>query len=271
MDDIQQQTTKETFKKIKNNLLSREEWLDVEKLTSILKPFDKYTKLLQKNVCCLSEFYGYWLSLRLAMQKFGDDDLANFVLEEMEAREKQLLDNPVMISCIYLDPRFQRTLNENQKKLAVFFLTDLYKKVQSIETSIETNTVADNSIEVGEMNQSVVSDNSEGDLESYLNAFGSNVQTPENSHPEPHIDQLLKDFDGKSSTLKISVMEYWEQEKNVQPELYKLATVILAVQATQTSVERCFSAFNLVFSSRRTRLSDENLQNILLIKLNDFY
>lgn len=267
LNEIQQQTTKEVFKKIECNLLSTEEWIEVEKLTAILKPFDKYTKLLQKKACCLSEFYGYWLSMQIAMKRFGDDDLANFVLEEMKVRENQLFENPVMTSCIYLDPRYQRTLNEQQKKLAVYFLAELNKKIDAIEASNERNTDTD---EVGGRNQSIVSDHSENDLESYLNELGSNIQTREDSHSEPRIDQILKEFDGTNGSLKVSVMEYWEQEKNAQPRLYRLASIILAVQATQTSVERCFSAFNLVYSSRRTKLSDENLQNILLIKLNDF-
>lgn len=56
--------------------------------------------------------------------------------------------------------------------------------------------------------------------------------------------------------------------KTSHPELSAVASVVLAVPATQSMVERAFSALGLVLSPHHSTLSEETLENILLIKLN---
>lgn len=65
-----------------------------------------------------------------------------------------------------------------------------------------------------------------------------------------------------------SVIDYWESKKIEHIEMYKLAQVVLAVPASQVSVERAFNALGLVLTNRRTNLSAENINNILICKLN---
>lgn len=65
------------------------------------------------------------------------------------------------------------------------------------------------------------------------------------------------------------VLDFWEQKKPSEPHLYALAQVVLAASCTQVSVERAFSALGLILTERRERLSEENLERILFVKLND--
>ena len=62
------------------------------------------------------------------------------------------------------------------------------------------------------------------------------------------------------------ILNYWETRKD--DALYDIAKVVLGVPATQVSVERAFSALALVLTSRRTRLNDDTLNDILICKCN---
>lgn len=56
--------------------------------------------------------------------------------------------------------------------------------------------------------------------------------------------------------------------KHSHPELYEVATLLLSVPSNQVSVERSFSALGLVLTDKRTKMHDDTLENILIIKLN---
>jgi hypothetical protein len=80
--------------------------------------------------------------------------------------------------------------------------------------------------------------------------------------------EKLRDFCSSDYNPNIGhPFDYWENRKN-EKELYLLSQVIISVPATQVSVERAFSALNLVMTKQRTRLGKEILNEILLIKLN---
>lgn len=89
-----------------------------------------------------------------------------------------------------------------------------------------------------------------------------------NLSEKERITQILNDFNGKELSLTESVLNYWKKNKNNLPELYKLASVMMAISPTQASVERVFSALALVITSHRTNLGDKIMENILLTRLN---
>jgi hAT family C-terminal dimerisation region len=65
-----------------------------------------------------------------------------------------------------------------------------------------------------------------------------------------------------SKIIKSSVIRYDD------PNLYQLSQDILAVPPTQISVERAFSDLGLILTSRRNRLADNTIENLLVCKLN---
>lgn len=66
-----------------------------------------------------------------------------------------------------------------------------------------------------------------------------------------------------------NILDYWKNRKYTDPELGMLTDVALAVPSTQVSVERAFSALSLILTKNRTKLSNETINNLLLIKLNN--
>lgn len=248
---------------IKTCLLNEVEWLQIEQVMNILGPFYKYTMKLQSEVCTLSDFFGFWSSLCLKMQKF-QHELSNEISQEMKLKEEMLLHNPVITAAIYLDPRYQRALKTHQKELAIDFLKTVYHKIQTVESQHEENiSIASN--------QSDRSSSSVDELTSYLDSINESVpsnQEPASSLIDANIEPVIRKFNGRKEPLNTSIFDFWKKNSSIEPELYKLSCVLFAIPPTQTSVERAFSSLALVLTPHRTLLSDDTLENILLIRTN---
>lgn len=67
---------------------------------------------------------------------------------------------------------------------------------------------------------------------------------------------------------RTDALQQWQETKISNPDLYKLATTVLAVPSSQVTVERAFSALALVLTYLRTSLKKDSLENILIVKLN---
>lgn len=50
--------------------------------------------------------------------------------------------------------------------------------------------------------------------------------------------------------------------------LYEVACIINAIPPSQATVERAFSALKFIFTEHRTKLDQDRLENLLMIKLN---
>lgn len=230
-----------------------------------MEPFKKYTVCLQSERCTLSDFFGFWTFLRIITSK-RSENIARNLIDEMKSREKVLLDNPVVISSIYLDPRYQRVLSNEQKALAVFYLKDLYQKIESIEHP------RDSYAELPSPNQPLA------DFSDAMEAYFESIQNERHNTDRNEIvtdnaaltkiEELLNDFHRAKEDLRINVFDYWEKKKSSSPELYKLATTMNSIPPTQTTVERGFSALAIVLTSHRTRVSDDCLQDILINRTN---
>uniref|UniRef100_A0A0K8UWC0 HAT C-terminal dimerisation domain-containing protein n=1 Tax=Bactrocera latifrons TaxID=174628 RepID=A0A0K8UWC0_BACLA len=66
-----------------------------------------------------------------------------------------------------------------------------------------------------------------------------------------------------------NILDYWKGLRSHEPALAKLAEVVLSVPCSQTSVERAFSALSLILTKHRSRLNAQNINNLLLIRLNE--
>lgn len=109
-------------------------------------------------------------------------------------------------------------------------------------------------------------------MDHFLSAsFG---ETSENNSSDEKLEEILRDIDFFTISgrypLNTDVLQFWHAKRLESGwiNLSNLAKIVLSVPATQVSVERCFSALKLVLSDQRTNLTKENLENILMIRLN---
>lgn len=258
--DLLKTSNDKEIKVIHPLLLNNDDWKNVDKLLSALEPFDKYTKRVQGERCTLSDLYGFWLSLEIRLDKC-DYDLAKHLRVEMNNRKQTLFDNPIMTAAIFLDPRYQRGLSANEKVNAKCYLKSLYKKIEELKTADSD----ENTIESDDENKSTDADDVDAHLD-FICGEESNHNNIDRNSTQNTIDAQIENFVGTRS--KTHVLEFWEKHQTEMPELFKLASTINSISPTQTNVERAFSALAVILSSRRTRLGDETLQSILMVRLN---
>jgi len=70
------------------------------------------------------------------------------------------------------------------------------------------------------------------------------------------------------SPLNASILEFFNDLRFKLPHLSALAQVVLATPATKVSVERAFSALHFILCERLSSISAENLNALLVVKLN---
>lgn len=121
---------------LKDITLTEAEWISLDKCILTLQPAKSYSLKLQKETCTLSDFFGYWMSLKINLSA-KTDDFSKELLNQMCKRHDMLVKNPAVIAAVYLDPRYQRVLTE-EKPLAVEVLGNIYSRLQAIEKKMTT-------------------------------------------------------------------------------------------------------------------------------------
>jgi len=81
---------------------------------------------------------------------------------------------------------------------------------------------------------------------------------------------MIEEYDRCTSPIAhtADVLQFWESKKMVWPELYELAQIVLAIPATQVSVERLFSALRFILRPQRFNLSSSNVDDITFLNAN---
>ncbi|GLV37543.1 hypothetical protein CBL_20355 [Carabus blaptoides fortunei] len=92
----------------------KNEWDLIKSTVITLEPAKEATIRLQKQAICMGDFYGIWWKCRKATEKF-DTPLGRSLITGMDSRQSALLNNNVLLSALYLDPRYQCVLNSANK------------------------------------------------------------------------------------------------------------------------------------------------------------
>lgn len=170
----------------------------------------------------------------------------------------ECLINPAMLCSVYLDPRYCLDLSENETRIAKLTLEIFYEKWMQRSKNIEANGIS-------------TSEKEEDDWElfRYEKRMRSELKSSEENHKE-NIMLLLEQYETNLPHMRHrhSILEYWEGQKDANPILYQLASMVNTIPPTQVTVERAFSILSIVYYAKRTRLAPDLLQHILLIKLN---
>jgi uncharacterized Fe-S cluster-containing MiaB family protein len=68
--------------------------------------------------------------------------------------------------------------------------------------------------------------------------------------------------------LPTNVLKLWESKRYEEPELFKIAQVVLSVPSTQISVNRAIGAHELLTTYSNQKVAPETIGNIMITKLN---
>lgn len=164
--------------------------------------------MLQSENVTLSDFFGFWTSIRIKASK-NQDDFSGNLLTEMNEYQNRLFENPALAAALYLDPRYQRALKGDQE-IAIRFLRILHRKIQEVESPVVVAAELPNFIDDQH-------DESLGELEDYLKACGAVTNPGRRSqnvnNSEIMITEKLHAFGGVEEPLTTPVLAYWEKKK----------------------------------------------------------
>lgn len=116
-------------------LLTTEEWVTIESIVSVLSPIHTLTLKLQACQLLLGDFYKYWLEMTLHL-KNQNHELSSKLLNCIELRQTELVDNETMNAALFLDPRFRRLLSREKMQSAKNHLKHIIHRVESLKMVI---------------------------------------------------------------------------------------------------------------------------------------
>lgn len=236
-------------------------WSALTEVVNVLQVVYDATIEIQNPNFTLSDFYCCWIRIQMRLNRLISSsqlvtDLANVLLENLKKRKNALLKHPAMLCGIFLDPRIHKQLeleSETEFMIAKTALANLNERICVLSVKgtqgMEANDSLDEYFRMATENDGNEEMKRRVDLMEALDHFHRSV---------PHL-KIEKSF---------SIFDFWEDNKNTFPALYNLACVINAIPPSQATVERAFSTLKFVFGELRTRLDEDKLQNILMIKLN---
>ncbi|KAL5239421.1 hypothetical protein ACI65C_006831 [Semiaphis heraclei] len=252
--------------------LTDNEWISIQSVVDALLPVKIATLALQKQDIILGDLYGIWWKCTNGLKSNGTI-LAKQILKSMKERQELLLKNNVYLSAIFLDPRYQCLLTEDEKNNAINHLIKTWKALLHLnedDIGQEDNIVHNSSLDTNNENHSRTEE--DDDLELFLSSQSSYSSLNSETSSPNDISIALHNFNRVDRLhYKTNILSYWEEQKYDKPDLYKLACVVHAVPATQVSVERSFSGLKFILSDLRSSLSSEALDAIMIIRSNTLF
>lgn len=257
-------------------------------MASALAIFHRISLEVQKRGITLSDCYGYWLMMQIALNETVAStpitNLAKYLLDAMKNRHSSIFDNPAMVAAIFLDPRFhdEIKIDENRTRLAKLQIGNVWQRIQTIakfnQTEHEVHAVEAQSTskhELPNLNDLFAK------LDQYLEKRGStsapsshlflNRSEPDLSRDKSDILLILDSFNPTRLKPNEKVIEYWQNIKNTPNSLQEIAEIaqtLNSIPPDETENERDFSKLAFILSDLRTLLDSDTLENILLINLN---
>lgn len=112
-------------------------WKKVDEFLLLFDPINIILVKYQEETLNYSEFYANWLKCKLTIQKVVANSaensfaklLGDLILKSFDKRSTTLLNNDILISCLYFDPRFQHTLTDVQRIRAINYLKKIMGQI----------------------------------------------------------------------------------------------------------------------------------------------
>lgn len=256
---------------LKKVCLNNMEWKQIDIISQALLPAKICTKKLQNEQLTMSDFYGAWILCKIETESINSS-FSKVILECLKNREKYIMKNKVLLSAIFLDPRYKIILTDDQCKDAINHLIAIWLHLKKInEKSIDLTSI-------NIINQEADNDVMDG-LENFLKKKEVNIEnsnlsnSSQTSVVRTKIETILKTYYINQSRLnhRINILKFWNSMETTYPEIHTLAKIIFAVPSTQVSVERLFSGLKFILSPYRSNINSRNLEDQLLVRTNRLF
>lgn len=243
--------------------ISDETWQQIEVFHKPLKLVAEKMVKMQMADLTLSDAYGHWIDLREHLKCIERTPFVSTLLESMETRGSPLLNTTLMVTAVFLDPRFQLLLSDEEKFRAKRFLTELAKKTKD-HPDMPTHAPTDTTTNVLET--------------PILSPFECLLREREAERIENVVaneavnSKLLDEFEIIEKLPRLdantNIHTFWLNRRMEQPLLYYMATIMMSIPPTEVSCERNFSKLKFIMNRLRCSLSDEEIEKMLFLSLN---
>lgn len=239
--------------------IADETWFRISEFHVPLKMVSQKMTAFQRADLTLSDVYGDWMELQANLRDVEDSAFVTKLLAALDDRGAPVMRNHMMLTSVFLDPRFNLMLSSEEICIAKKILTDLSESNRAVRPTNENviaQTVAGN-----------VDDTQLSAFERYLRSF----ETRENAPPRADLPLLIEmdNFQqlGRQPLTK-SIHIFWSEYQRKYPLLFKLSNIIMAIPPTEVSCERNFSKLKFVMNRLRCSLVDSELEKMLYLNLN---
>lgn len=206
----------------------------------------------------IGDFYHVWTLCILETSKVNTT-LAIDLVDAMKKRQTQLFQNDVFLAGIFLDVRYNVVLSSQETKQAKQHLINIWNQLTKIETLNNPR------INIASTSCYENSDSDVDEIETLMKEFERKKRTK--SPPclivcdiRNHLNSFFQVPRLKS---KENILQFWKKNRRSMPDLYKLASIVLAVSSTQVNVERLFSSLKYILSLLRSNLNENIINDIL--------
>ncbi|CAO4364136.1 unnamed protein product [Caenorhabditis nigoni] len=236
--------------------ISEKEWEWSEYLYAILKPVAETTKDLQSRfgasiaviIPSVTVMNFKFLQMKQDTKSADRLEMLKIFLENFNERTSSYLDNDLLKTASFLDPRFKEAYFKDAHKNAIINILKKNETVEPENAEIHVEPQPSKSLSLFDQflmqnmpqPEEVPSDVFTSEIEEYL-------KTP----PNPTIDPY----------------EFWSGQKNL-PMLKRLAVEYIAIPATSSESERLFSLSGLICSPKRSNLTSEKLDQLTFCSMN---
>lgn len=239
-------------------------WDSMKSLCSSLKPLAVATVKMQADKLTFSEFYGIWIMCRKSLEAMNTKS-AKLFLTAILKRQEKIINNVVLLSCVYLDPRYNFLLTD----------TEIFKAKRHLSVIFAHNASLNEKSQDTEDNDCVIEETVEQEMSDFEKMLQMEADKKKTIRENTNVDIMAKlnEFEvihlrGERLGSSEDILKFYKNRKQEMPEMFILAEIVLAVPATQVSVERLFSNLAFIFNPLRSSLSPDLLEATLLIRSN---
>ncbi|XP_065361596.1 uncharacterized protein LOC135955200 [Calliphora vicina] len=212
-----------------------------DNLLNFIDAFCKSLNIVQKSLLKFyneemhfGDFYAQWLKSKLVTEKLlnankTQETHLKLILSELsksiENRWNEHLNQDHFKACLYLDPRFQHTLNLPEKMFAMEYLKQLWDRSKIYNAEL-IDPVSESRTQSLAIPQQLDDDDEDICLNEFL---CQGVQDAESSG----IYNKLEEFKLPFHKVDTNILRFWRDQKICEPEMYILSTICFAMPATQ--------------------------------------
>ncbi|KAE8742106.1 hypothetical protein FOCC_FOCC012380 [Frankliniella occidentalis] len=285
-----------TSKERDEHALTDEQWDVVEQLLADLLPVYTATVKLQARDLTLGQLLAIWTEATMAL-KSRRTDLSEAIILAMDEKAKSvmykgrgrgerlssLFEYPAFCASVFANPRFFSLLTKQQVTTGKEYLLKLWQRLQARRGIQEEQPEEDGANDVSSEEDFADEDPFAAFLAKKNQEKVAATRQPTRSRPSrgrqpasaplqgrEKVRAMLDEYFATTKPIptKSDVLQFWEDKKLVWPELYEMAMIVLAIPATQVSVERLFSALRFILRPQRFKLAGDRVDDIVFLHAN---